>query len=98
MKFEQLTSEQAERAKGCKTDEERRAFLEDIGIELTDEQIEGIAGGRKKNLSPSSKCPANDDKGHKYVYTGRTRPGSIFGDWWPDKEKRCEYCGDTYWT
>lgn len=34
---------------------------------------------------------------HKWVFTGRTRPGTIFGNLWPDYEKRCEYCHETRW-
>ena len=49
------------------------------------------------NSAAPGKYPANDCKNHNCVRTGRTRPGSIFGDWWPDKEMRCTYCGDTYW-
>lgn len=103
MRFEDLSPKQVERAKGCETAEERMAFVAENGIELTDEQLEGIAGGRHtppwkvKTVCPKS--PAFDGDGpHKYVPTGRTRPGRIFGDLWPDKEERCKYCGDVKWV
>ena len=47
MRFEDMTPEMVERAKGCETAEERTAFIRENGIELTDEQLEGIAGGKK---------------------------------------------------
>ena len=73
------------------------APVKENGVELTDEQLEGIAGGTVGGGAPD-KCPAkNYKRSHNYVATGRTRPGDYFGDWWHDKEYRCEYCGDTYW-
>lgn len=45
MRLDNLPTELIEKAKRCDTAEERRAFIEDNGIELTDEQLEGIAGG-----------------------------------------------------
>ena len=45
MRFEDMTPEMVERAKGCETAEERTAFIRENGVELTDKQLEGIAGG-----------------------------------------------------
>jgi len=45
MKIEDLTPEQIEQAKGYETVEERMAFLEDNGVELSDEQLEALSGG-----------------------------------------------------
>ena len=47
MKFEDLTPEQMERAKKYESPEERMAFIAEEGIELTDEQMEGISGDMK---------------------------------------------------
>ena len=47
MKFEELSPEQIERAKKCESPEERMAFIAEEGIELTDEQMEGISGDMK---------------------------------------------------
>ena len=44
-----LTDEQREAARSLKTPEEMLAFAQDQGIELTTEQIEEIAGGKKGN-------------------------------------------------
>ena len=45
MKFEDLPPEQQERAKALKTPEEAMAFIKEEGIELTDEELEQVAGG-----------------------------------------------------
>ena len=46
MKFENLTKEQMERARECKTPEELMKLAADEDLDLTDEQLEAIAGGR----------------------------------------------------
>ena len=45
MDFNDLTPEQMEKAKACKTPEELFALAKEEGVELTDEQIEAISGG-----------------------------------------------------
>ena len=90
MKFEELSPEQIERAKKCETLEERMAFIADEGIELTDEQMDSIAAGKKKR----SGCDAGF---HNWERTGKTRPGSVWGDIWPDHEVRCTECGKVEW-
>jgi len=100
MRIEELSPELVEKAKGCETTEERMAFIQENGIELTEEQLQSISGGRSNpggNGRP--KCPNSPKRGgHNWVRTGNTRPGSIFGDLWPDKEERCTYCGETQWV
>lgn len=44
--FDNLTDEQKEKAKACKTADEFKAFAEKEGIELTDEMLDEVAGGR----------------------------------------------------
>ena len=46
MKFEDLTPEQQERAKACKTPEEVFALAKEVGYELSEEEIEAISGGK----------------------------------------------------
>lgn len=43
--FSNLTDEQKAKAKNCQTTEEFLALAKEEGVELTDEQLEGIAGG-----------------------------------------------------
>ena len=93
MRYEDLTQEQLERARECKTDEERKAFIEEVGTELSDEQLEGVSGG--SIFEPE--CPRAPKGRHVLVHTGRTRPGKIWGDDWPDYEFRCTVCGYTEW-
>ena len=45
MKFEDLTPEQQERAKACKTPEEVFALAKEVGYELSEEEIDSISGG-----------------------------------------------------
>ena len=45
MSHENLSPEQQERAKACKSPEELAAFAEEEGLELSDEMLEGVAGG-----------------------------------------------------
>ena len=57
MNLEDLTPEQMEKAKACKSAEELVALAKSEGIALSDEQLESISGGADwKKLN----CPWND--------------------------------------
>ena len=45
MSYESLSPEQQERAKACKGPEELAMLAEEEGFELSDEMLEGVAGG-----------------------------------------------------
>ena len=45
MNFEDLTEEQKNKARECKTFEELVAFAEAEGIELSEEQLDAMSGG-----------------------------------------------------
>ena len=45
MNFEDLTTQQKEKAKACTTPEEVLALAKEEGIKLTDAQLESISGG-----------------------------------------------------
>ena len=45
MEFEELTPEQQERAKACKTPEDVQALASEIGYKLTKEDLDTVAGG-----------------------------------------------------
>lgn len=49
MKFENISPEQLARARECKSMEEILALVKEEGFELTDEQLEAIAGGAWRN-------------------------------------------------
>ena len=64
MGFENVTPEQMEKAKNCKTTEELVELAKDEGVELTDAQIEAIAGGEEWY----SLCDTNEGNCPKYKY------------------------------
>lgn len=45
MRIEDLTPEQKEKAKACTNADELIALIQEEGVELTDEQLEKVAGG-----------------------------------------------------
>ena len=45
MRFEDLTPEQREKAKACKTPEEILSLAKEAGYKLSDEELENISGG-----------------------------------------------------
>lgn len=45
MNFSDLTPEQQKKAKACNTPEEMLELAKEEGLELTDEQLEAVAGG-----------------------------------------------------
>jgi predicted ribosomally synthesized peptide with nif11-like leader len=45
MKFENLTPEQLAKAKACKTPEDYLALAKEEGYELTNEELDQVAGG-----------------------------------------------------
>ena len=53
MKSECKTPEQVEQDKKCETVEERLEPIQENGIELSDEQLEGITGGSRVPRSAS---------------------------------------------
>ena len=61
MRFEDLTTKQKEKAIACKTPDDIITLAKEEGIDLTDEQLEGIAGGGWTHPS----CP--DDTAWTYA-------------------------------
>ena len=45
MEYKDLTAEQQERARACKSTEELVALAQEEGIDLTDDQPEAVSGG-----------------------------------------------------
>ena len=54
--YENLTHEQKEKAKACKTMEEMIALSGEWGIELPDEVVDAVAGGVGEGIGA---CPTN---------------------------------------
>ena len=63
---------------------------------LNDDELATISGGNI--FDNTSDCPNSWDGRHQWKKTGKTRPGSIFGDLWPDVEIRCQKCGRKEWA
>ena len=63
---------------------------------LSDDQLTAISGGNIFDNTPD--CPNSWDTRHQWKKTGVTRPGSIFGDLWPDVEIRCQVYGKKEWA
>lgn len=72
------------------------AFMEENGIELSDEQLEGIAGGETGSDSGGG-CAGSGRNSHDWVDTGETRPNKLWGNNPPDRKYRCKKCGVTVW-
>ena len=58
MEFSDMTPELQEKAKACKTPEEMLALAKAEGIELTEEQLDGIAAGGFWDKEDN--CPRDD--------------------------------------
>lgn len=55
MNPEDLSPELIEKARACKTGEELSALAAEVGVELSDEQLEAVSGG-----SWATDCPKED--------------------------------------
>ena len=56
MNFENLTPEQMEMARACKSSEELAALAAKVGIEISDEELEGFSGGSWATDCPKEGC------------------------------------------
>ena len=59
MKFEDLTPEQMEKARACKTPEDILTLAREEGYELSDEELSGISGGLSWDCATD--CPRIGD-------------------------------------
>jgi len=95
MRIDEITRDMAEHVRGLKTAEQMQAFLEENGLELTDEQLEAVAGGVnfvqgfKIVLGPYlyPPCPA----GGNHEFEEYTDPNGEAFD-----RVRCTKCGTVY--
>ena len=56
MEYKKITKEMLEEAKNCKSDEERKAFIEKNNIQLPDEILNNISGGNDEEGYRCSEC------------------------------------------
>ena len=52
-----LIGELKEKVEKAESKEQARILIEEAGIELTDEEMDQVAGGRFEDVPLSSKCP-----------------------------------------
>lgn len=69
LSFDELTPEQQEKARNCKTAEDVHALAEEEGYELSDNQLEGVAGGDDCPDVTNPCCPYYCDE--RYNCAGR---------------------------
>ena len=76
MKIEELSREQIERAKALETNEERLDYLKECGVELDEDMLADVSGGRFTDTTSSGYCPARKGrKVHEWKKTGKTKNG-----------------------
>lgn len=59
MTFDELTPEQKAKVEACETPDQILELAKEEGIELTDEQINGVAGGVEWKSSCFMDCSSN---------------------------------------
>ena len=93
MGFENVTPEQTKR---CEIAEGRNSFEEENGVELSNEQLNNLAGGAGRSGSSDDLCPATG-KNHYWYDTGETRPSKFGESNPPDRKMCCKRCGKIVW-
>ena len=93
MRFENTTPEQE---KKHETTEERTSFEMGNGVELSGEQLDGLAGGAGGSGSDADVCPATG-KSHYWYDTCETRPSKFGENNPPDRKMGCKRCGKIVW-
>ena len=95
-----LTEEQKQAMRACKTPEEILSYAEENDIELPPDLLEAISGGGESPYTyydrKYNKCPAHSNGKHDYKFTGESRPTDC---WFYDTEEHyvCD-CGKGYWS
>ena len=63
MNINDLTPEQKEQARACKTPEEMMALAKKLGYKLSDEELDSIAGGGSWSCWCDSECSSHGGSG-----------------------------------
>ena len=81
------------------TDEDLKSSAEisELSPDAMEEVVGGNRDGRSQYQIQNSRCDKSPSGGHYYEYTGTKRPGTIWGDTWPDYLYKCKYCGKEDW-
>ena len=67
MNLDNITAEQRRKAAACKNGEELLALAKEEGVDLTDEQLDAIAGGLEKDWFGDYMCPKCGEEVNTYT-------------------------------
>ena len=67
MNLDSITPEQRRKAAACKNGEELLALAKEEGVDLTDEQLDAIAGGLEKDWFGDYMCPKCGEEVNTYT-------------------------------
>ena len=67
MNLDNITPEQRRKAAACKNGEELLALAKEEGVDLTDEQLDAIAGGLEKDWFGDYMCPKCGEQVNTYT-------------------------------
>lgn len=67
MNLDNITAEQRRKAAACKNGEELLALAKEEGVDLTDEQLDAIAGGLEKDWFGDYMCPKCGEQVNTYT-------------------------------
>lgn len=67
MNLDDITPEQRRKAAACRNGEELLALAKAEGVDLTDEQLDAIAGGLEKDWFGDFKCPNCGEQVNTYT-------------------------------
>ena len=71
LNYSDLSPEQREKAARCHTPEELLKFAKEEGIELSDEDLEKIAGGDEWSIPDCPDCGSSNTQGYGYNFMCR---------------------------
>ncbi len=93
MRFENATPEQTKKHEVA---EERVSFESENIVELSNEQLNDLAGGAGGSYSSDDVCPVTG-KSHYWYDTCETRPSKFGESNPPDRKMCCKRCGKIVW-
>ena len=77
LKFEDLSPEMQEKVRACKTAEEVLALAKEVGHDLTDDELDQIAGGAVYGGGTSWNCPNCNSTSHHTIHTGTVNQQNV---------------------
>ena len=97
MKNEAHNPEQIGKARALATNEGRLDYLKECCVELDEDMLANVAGGRRTGGKRKKKeCSESSDGAHEWEKTGNRKEGRWIGIV-DDVEYRCKHCGKVEW-